>query len=281
MPSHPSTIRESADLTVEPAADHCAVALRERKVLVGFDGFVDNIVTPVATRHGGGEAFVPVETTREFAELVRKAGDGKNANIELFRRLQKVGGNGPILANALSIAGCHVHYVGALGWPSLHPVFKEFAERTEAISLPEPGTTTALEFSDGKIMLGMATSLDAITYERILETVGQDRFRNLVGESDIVALVDWTMVSGMTDILTSVLERVLPKLSEAAAPKFFFDLADPAKRSPGNADLSDEAAGVSNDGAKSENADIAASAGNGKRRTLSYLHRLAGRYLMY
>jgi hypothetical protein len=37
--------------------------------------------------------------------------------------------------------------------------------------------------------------------------------------------------------------------------------------SPGNAGLSDEAAGVSNDGAKSENADIAASAGNGKRRT--------------
>jgi hypothetical protein len=34
----------------------------------------------------------------------------------------------------------------------------------------------------------------------------------------------------------------------------------------GNADLSDEAAGVSNDGAKSENADIAASAGNAKRR---------------
>jgi hypothetical protein len=39
--------------------------------------------------------------------------------------------------------------------------------------------------------------------------------------------------------------------------------------SPGNAGLSDEAAGVSNDGAKSENADIAASAENGKRRALS------------
>jgi HD domain len=37
-------------------------------------------------------------------------------------------------------------------------------------------------------------------------------------------------------------------------------------QSPGNADLSDEAAGVSNDGAKSQNADIAASAGNAKRR---------------
>ena len=37
----------------------------------------------------------------------------------------------------------------------------------------------------------------------------------------------------------------------------------------GNADLSDEAAGVSNDGAKSESADIAASGGNGKRRAPS------------
>jgi len=48
----------------------------------------------------------------------------------------------------------------------------------------------------------------------------------------------------------------------------------------GNADLSDEAAGVSNDGAKLENADIAASAGNAKRQTLSYIHRLAGRSLI-
>jgi hypothetical protein len=76
----------------------------------------------------------------------------------------------------------------------------------------------------------MATSLDAITYERILETVGEDRFRILVGESDVVAFVDWTMVSRMTDILTCILERVLPKLSKTSAPKFFFDLADPAKR---------------------------------------------------
>ena len=33
-------------------------------------------------------------------------------------------------------------------------VFEEFAEKTDAISLTEPGITTALEFKDGKIMLG-------------------------------------------------------------------------------------------------------------------------------
>jgi hypothetical protein len=54
-----------------------------------------------------------------------------------------------------------------------------------------------------------------------------------------------------------------------------------ASHSPGNADLSNEAAGVSNDGAKSENADIAASAESGKRRAPSDLLQPAERYLMY
>jgi ketohexokinase len=216
--------------TVEGAADCHLAWLKERKVLVGFDGFVDNIVTPVATRHGTGESFTAVETIDEFAELIRKGADGKSANIELFPRLQKVGGNGPILANALSAVGCDVRYIGALGWPLPHPVFKELAERTRAISLAEPGSTTAIEFADGKIMFGTATSLDDVTYERILEIAGEDRFRDLVREANIVAFVDWTMVPQMTDILINILERILPQLAKTDVPKFFFDLADPTKR---------------------------------------------------
>jgi pfkB family carbohydrate kinase len=221
---------ECAPSTVASAVDRHLAVLRERKVLVGFDGFVDNIVTPVATRHGIGESFTPVETIEEFAELIRKGAHGKSANIELFPRLQKVGGNGPILANALSLVGCDVRYIGALGWPSPHPLFKELAERTRAISLAEPGSTTAIEFSDGKIMFGTATSLHDVTYDRILEAVSEDRFRDLIGESNIVAFVDWTMIPRMTDILTNILERILPQLSKTNGPKFFFDLADPTKR---------------------------------------------------
>ena len=40
--------------------------------------------------------------------------------------------------------GLGVRYVGALGKPSIHPVFEEFAQKTDAISLTEPGITTAL-----------------------------------------------------------------------------------------------------------------------------------------
>ena len=129
--------------------------------LVGLDGFVDKIVTPVDKRHGMGEQFEAVETIADLGSRISAAA-GKSANLELFPRFEKLGGNGPIMANALLSLGLGVKYVGALGKPSIHPVFEEFAQKTEAISLTEPGITTALEFKDGKIMLGNMVSLEIL-----------------------------------------------------------------------------------------------------------------------
>ena len=62
------------------------------------------------------------------------------------------------LANAMLSLGMNVRYIGALGSPNINPVFDEFARKTSAISLCEPGITTALEFKDGKVMLGNTLS---------------------------------------------------------------------------------------------------------------------------
>ena len=43
-----------------------------------------------------------------------------------FRQLTKLGGNGPIMANALASLGLRVTYLGNLGYPNLHPVFPRF-----------------------------------------------------------------------------------------------------------------------------------------------------------
>ena len=85
---------------------------RATRVLVGFDGFVDEIVTPVAARHGPGEDHAPFASIAEFAERVGAAGRGRNANIEIVPRLEKLGGNGPILADGLLALGCDVRYIG-------------------------------------------------------------------------------------------------------------------------------------------------------------------------
>ena len=199
---------------------------------VGLDGFVDTIVTPVAQRTGQGEAFTPIQTIEDFAQRIAGAA-GKSTNIEFFPLMDKLGGNGPIMANALLAAGTRLTYVGALGRPGIHPVFRDFASRAEVISLCDPAITTAVEFSDGKLMLGQLRSLDAVTFETLETVIGGGALRTALAASDLIALVNWTMIPNMTGIFRALVEQVLPDLPSPAGPQrvFFFDLADPEKRS--------------------------------------------------
>lgn len=202
----------------------------DKQSIVGLDGFVDKIVTPVDKRHGMGEQFDAVETIADLGSRISAAA-GKSANLELFPRFEKLGGNGPIMANALLSLGLSVRYVGALGNPVIHPVFEEFARKTNAISLTEPGITTAMEFKDGKIMLGNMVSLEKIDYNQIIQAAGEGPFLDLLSKCDLVSIVNWTMIPKMTSILQHLADNVLPNLPPKDNRSFFFDLTDPAKRS--------------------------------------------------
>lgn len=197
--------------------------------LVGFDGFVDSIVTPVGVRNGQGEAFTPIPTIREFGERIVAAA-GKSTNIELHPRREKLGGNGPIMANALLATGARVTYVGALGRPQVHPVFADLAARARVFSLGAPAHTTAVEFTDGKVMLGTMQSLDEVTFERICAVMGAAALEAELAAAELIALVNWTMIPNLTGIFTALTARVLPRLPRNRARRFFFDLCDPEKR---------------------------------------------------
>jgi sugar/nucleoside kinase (ribokinase family) len=204
--------------------------LGAQSVLVGFDGFVDLIVTPVGLRRGQGEAFDPIVTIPEFGQRILGAA-GKSTNLELYPRTEKLGGNGPIMASALLGAGARVTYVGALGRPQVHAVFAEMAARARTFSLCAPAHTTAIEFRDGKLMLGTMRSFDEITLARITEVMSRATFEAELAAANLIALVNWTMIPHMTAIFTELVERVLPRLPAAPGRRFFFDLADPEKRS--------------------------------------------------
>ncbi len=204
-----------------------------RHALVGLDGFVDTIVVPVGNRRGQGTDFDAIKTLTEFAARIAAAA-GKSTNIELYPERVKLGGNGPIFAAALLAGGTRLTYVGALGADGPHPVFQDFARRADVVSLCDPGATTAIEFSDGKLMLGQLCSLDTVTLARIDEVMGAARFRAALADADLVGLVNWTMIPNMSAIFADLLDHVLPALPPrpATAPRrgFFFDLADPEKR---------------------------------------------------
>ena len=161
--------------------------------VVGLDGFVDKIVTPVDKRHGLGENFDPIDTIADLGNRISSS-SRKSANLELFPRFEKLGGNGPIMANAMLSLGLKVRYIGALGHPVIQPVFEEFADKTNAISLTEPGITTALEFKDGKLMLGNTRSLEEIDYARIMQCCEEGKFLEMMANTDVVAIVNWTMI---------------------------------------------------------------------------------------
>jgi sugar/nucleoside kinase (ribokinase family) len=204
--------------------------LGRHTAVVGLDGFVDTIVTPVGLRRGQGENFTPIGSIAEFGQRIVAAA-GKSTNLEFYPRLDKLGGNGPIMANALLAAGARVTYIGAVGQPQVHPVFSDMAARARTVSLCPPALTTAVEFPDGKLMLGMMRSLDDITYDRICAVMGAAAFHAELTAASLVALVNWTMIPNMTAIFAELVDRVLPQLPPKPDRIFFFDLADPEKRS--------------------------------------------------
>jgi len=205
-------------------------SLAAKRTILGLDGFVDTIVTPVGLRAGQGENFTPIGTITEFGQRILAAA-GKSTNIEFFPRMEKLGGNGPIMANAVLAQGAQVTYVGALGAKNIHPVFADLAHRASVISLCDAAATTAAEFTDGKVMLGQMKSLDEITPEKIDAVVGAQAWRDSLAAADLVAMVNWTMIPNMTAIFLDLVQRVLPKLPAKPGRVFFFDLADPEKRS--------------------------------------------------
>jgi len=204
---------------------------RDLKMIIGLDGFVDEIIHPVNTRDDF-QTYARINKISELGERVLRA-SGLSTNIELVPVGMKLGGNGPIMSNALIEYGVDLTYVGAVGSPAIHPVFVPMSERCTVYATCEPGHTDAMEFLDGKLLLCKTVAMTDITWDRILEkTGGLDKFTDIVAAADLFGMENWTMIPYMSDIWGSMIREVFPKLPDKdPKPIAFFDLADPEKRS--------------------------------------------------
>lgn len=210
------------------ALDQAAPGMSGIRFLVGFDGFVDEILHAVATRRDK-DHFERIRTLEAFGKRIVAAA-GKSTNIELVPQVEKIGGNGPLMAMAVSGMGCRVTCLGLLGYPDILPVFKPMEDSCRVISVGNPGHTDALEFTDGKLMLGKLNTIREMNWERIAEVIGEEAFAGLLAESTMVASTNRTMLTEMEPILDNI-QRLLPT---GTSTKFFFDLADPEKRPIGD-----------------------------------------------
>lgn len=222
-------MKERAAIAQSAAAGLRAFASQPKpaNALIGFDGFVDSIISVVDKRHSV-ESFDPLPTIADFgARISAKA--GQSSNFELVTNLEKLGGNGPIMANAMAAAGVAVSYVGCLGYPTIHLSFAEFAKSAEVYSCAEPGYTDALEFDDGKLMLGKYETVSQLDWPTIETAVGADMFAQLVHRSRLIGLANWTMLNKIETVWEHIHE-LLAGEKGGSRKKIFVDLADPAKR---------------------------------------------------
>ncbi len=220
--------------------------------LVGFDGFIDSIYHIVDQRRDmSPEGYERLKTITAFAARAASAA-GKSANIEMVLKETRAGGNGPLISSGLHGLGSRVTYIGAVGirgassqgsamasgtdasrdaW-SIHPIYGDFARCCErVVPIGRPGTTDALEFDDGKLMLNHSEAVQEITWERLSSVVGLSALIEYFRASRLIGLTTWSLMGGVSGVWQGLMERVLPVIrGDGEARRVFVDLADPTRR---------------------------------------------------
>jgi sugar/nucleoside kinase (ribokinase family) len=218
----------SADVLLSAAKKLSAFDFSKSHALCGLDGFVDNIIEVVDKRQDA-KNYTRVETIAALGDRISRAA-GLSSNLELVVKQQKLGGNGPIMANAMLAPAVKVTYIGCLGRDVIHPVFNDMARRCKAVySICDPGTTDALEFKDGKLMLGKHQTLTDMNYKNLLGVLPLPKLKKAWGESNLIALTNWTMLQHQTEIWKKLLKD-MAGVKVPAGATLFIDLADPEKR---------------------------------------------------
>jgi hypothetical protein len=206
-------------------------SIANKKVTLGFDGFIDVIYRVIKSKDDQS-AIAFFDTSQELGEYIIKKGE-KNFSLELEAMTTKIGGNMPIMANALAPFGPQQYCIGAIGYPTVHPLFSEMPSNCRLFSFAEPGLAKALEFLGNKIMLAEIGELNTIEWGTIKNIIGLQTMIDLFSECDLICILNWSELDNSTAWWKGLQEDILPRVPVSAyKPISLFDLADCSKRTP-------------------------------------------------
>lgn len=202
--------------------------LSDKRVVAGFDGFVDELIEPIDERQSE-DSYTTIESMQRFGEMI-KAASGRSSLNEIEIRSIDAGGCAVNLSDALNHAGVPVDYFGTLGDP-IHPAFQQFSEECHSCHswLDGHGRTLALEFKDGKYMLASMSDLARFTPDLLAERLADGVFQQACSAADLIVMNNWTLYPHMTDCWQYLNQQVFSTLSQQ--PFLFIDLVNPSSRS--------------------------------------------------
>jgi hypothetical protein len=199
------------------------------QVFVGFDGYLDYIQHPVKRKESGGESAY-FATIADFATHLGTLAD-KSGQIEIHTQEIKIGGNAPILANALASLGVKNYCLGSMGFPQISAEFKTMHPLCEPVTYGHSGITNAMEFGDGKLMFSDLGTFERVNWSYLKSVIGLEKIISYISKSQVVAMVDWVNLPHSTDMWRGILAEVVRPLGNPDK-HYLFDLCDPSKKSP-------------------------------------------------
>ena len=204
-------------------------SFKTKECTIGIDSAVDKIVRLVKNKSQDNEKVFFHKMSEFGSHIIEKS--GKSCGVEIAESFTKLGGNAPIMSNALGILNVKVNCVSPLGFPEMEPVFKELSDNCTLYSIGNPAYTTAIEFDDGKIMLGQVEYLDKIDWNTLKDILGLDVIKRFFLQSDLIGLVNWSCMINLNNIFNGILDEVLVNHNVNKSQIIFFDVSDFSKRS--------------------------------------------------
>lgn len=195
---------------------------------IGFDGYVDSLFRVIRGRNTAGDPEY-YETISAFSGRLMAAA-GRSADLELKLLERRMGGNAPLMAQALGRLGVHTHCIGAMGYPSLEPEFSSDDISFTPWSVAPAASCTALEFDDGKLMFGHSDSLHTMDWTALTAVLSLEQIRTMYRSCDLWGIVNWSFLLRSNDIIRGFLRDVVEQEKDRTK-LVFFDLADPSGRS--------------------------------------------------
>jgi len=187
--------------------------------LCGFDGFIDT--------------FVRLQAPASMAEFGPKvaAAAGIAASYPVRHLGDKFGGNGPLFAAAMHdihAGAIDVTYIGAMGRGEVLPIYQDAlgGKMKRLFTLAPPAHTTCLEFTDGKVMLCDMRACEEVTWDRLLECVGQFALDEQLQAARFISAVNWGKLPHAGAIWSNLAARLAALGVPAKEVLFFMDLAE-------------------------------------------------------
>ena len=192
----------------------------EKRMFIGFDGYVD--LCQKVVRNGNGKNRQYFKTIAEYGQTLASR-SGKNGDFELVTLSRRAGGNAPIMALAAAHLGLQVDCVACMGKDRLEPTFEELTRAgINTVSIGDAGISNVMEFEDGKLMFG-ETPDEFQHLLPLLNAVGEERLKDMLRETGVVALVDYANLPDANALWRRILELVQETGNH---PLYFLDLAD-------------------------------------------------------